>query len=965
MSVQQTLKDFAKPMARGRDNKDEVKPRKRAHCKIKAATEYSQTVINSITVKLPHGLVPYPSQRLMMVKLIQSLKTKSNALIESPTGSGKTMALLAACCAWLEDYKRQRSESKRECKQHGYTRNSDESISDRLNAANLDASSMSELEQSSYLESLNDINEFVPDNFDAFGNIENVENFDNSSFLPTAEECTCLPLIRIYYGTRTHKQIAQVVKEFARLPFGHNGRIRHTILASREQSCINPTARASHDITAACKQIISPDGGGCLYRNKLRSGLDKPGKLRQMLTRMKAGVWDIEDLTEQLRANEICPYFASTRHLTTDADLVFTPFNYLVDPIIRNSSDVHLKNSIVLLDEAHNVEDTCRDAVSFEFKEQEFNAGLESFDEKLRSLKMEGDVNVLHTAELTSALSDLEQSMVVLSRLARRFHQLFRKFGQEALQRLPRDDRFKNSYTFQYEYLMQSLKSNNHADNLYIPVDSPEFKEYMSHFMNIASKREGADENIEDVIRHYRPNSTAIVLVEKFLYFMSYFSKGDYARYYKCNITFKPSSDGYGSPFGASQGFRASQLHKKVTGRRDMAHRNEEGFIDGHIKKESKAPIKPGFDTVLNLWCMAPSVASLEAFENCHSVILASGTLCPTDTLKTELGMPFTVEMEGNQVIPDKQIFASVVSKSPSGRPFVCTYKNMEYLYPELMALIADVCTNVPKGVLVFVSSYRIMNALRDVLQTRNDLKQAIYKHKRVFFEPNSSRELQSVLDGYTDAINSTEENGINGALMMAVFRGKVSEGIDFTDDMARCVVCIGIPYPSYVDELVVQKKQYNDLQSKTSRVLSGDEWYTTQAYRALNQALGRCLRHRNDWGAILLVDERFLEKAKSSNPDSNKISRWVRQRLLRYNDHPSLINALTAFVTERMSDVSLQPKPEPIVLDDDDDFVKPEPKQSRTSMSGGPSVKKEEKDTEWQIKTTRKPPPTNQVFKF
>jgi hypothetical protein len=35
------------------------------------------------------------------------------------------------------------------------------------------------------------------------------------------------------------------------------------------------------------------------------------------------------------------------------------------------------------------------------------------------------------------------------------------------------------------------------------------------------------------------------------------------------------------------------------------------------------------------------------------------------------------------------------------------------------------------------------------------------------------------------------------------------------------------------------------------------DTGYTSQAFRALNQALGRCIRHRNDWGAILMVDDR------------------------------------------------------------------------------------------------------------
>ncbi len=40
----------------------------------------------------------------------------------------------------------------------------------------------------------------------------------------------------------------------------------------------------------------------------------------------------------------------------------------------------------------------------------------------------------------------------------------------------------------------------------------------------------------------------------------------------------------------------------------------------------------------------------------------------------------------------------------------------------------------------------------------------------------------------------------IDGALLIAVCRGKVSEGLDFTDDNARAVVTIGIPFPNIKD---------------------------------------------------------------------------------------------------------------------------------------------------------------------
>ena len=40
---------------------------------------------------------------------------------------------------------------------------------------------------------------------------------------------------------------------------------------------------------------------------------------------------------------------------------------------------------------------------------------------------------------------------------------------------------------------------------------------------------------------------------------------------------------------------------------------------------------------------------------------------------------------------------------------------------------------------------------------------------------------------------------------------------------------------------------------------LGGEEWYKQQASRAVNQAVGRVIRHRMDYGAIILCDERLV----------------------------------------------------------------------------------------------------------
>ena len=40
---------------------------------------------------------------------------------------------------------------------------------------------------------------------------------------------------------------------------------------------------------------------------------------------------------------------------------------------------------------------------------------------------------------------------------------------------------------------------------------------------------------------------------------------------------------------------------------------------------------------------------------------------------------------------------------------------------------------------------------------------------------------------------------------------------------------------------------------------LTGKEWYKQQASRAVNQAIGRVIRHRHDFGAIILCDTRYI----------------------------------------------------------------------------------------------------------
>ena len=55
--------------------------------------------------------------------------------------------------------------------------------------------------------------------------------------------------------------------------------------------------------------------------------------------------------------------------------------------------------------------------------------------------------------------------------------------------------------------------------------------------------------------------------------------------------------------------------------------------------------------------------------------------------------------------------------------------------------------------------------------------------------EPTGSQDLfEAARDDYAETIKAT-----GSCILLAVFRGKMSEGISFNDDNARGVICVGL----------------------------------------------------------------------------------------------------------------------------------------------------------------------------
>lgn len=222
---------------------------------------------------------------------------------------------------------------------------------------------------------------------------------------------------------------------------------------------------------------------------------------------------------------------------------------------------------------------------------------------------------------------------------------------------------------------------------------------------------------------------------------------------------------------------------------------------------------------------------------------------------------------------------------------FFFFYRSNPKYIDSLGRTILAFCPVVPHGLLIFFPSYYNLNTCKDKWQATG-LWSQISRIKPIFIEPQSKDAFLTTMQDYYAKIH---EPGSKGAIFMAVCRGKVSEGLDFADKNGRAVIITGLPFPPFKDPRIVLKKKYlSENRTKENEMLSGDDWYFLEATRAVNQAIGRVIRHKNDYGAILLCDCRF------NNPQQkNRLSSWIQGHLRNNNmgqSFGSMIGELARF---------------------------------------------------------------------
>ena len=89
---------------------------------------------------------------------------------------------------------------------------------------------------------------------------------------------------------------------------------------------------------------------------------------------------NIKDLLLYGKETEICPYYGS-RAMIPISDMILCNYSYVIDYRVNEELMRHLdKNSVVLIDEAHNIDDVCVDSMSIRIDKYILYRSLENLN---------------------------------------------------------------------------------------------------------------------------------------------------------------------------------------------------------------------------------------------------------------------------------------------------------------------------------------------------------------------------------------------------------------------------------------------------------------------------------------------------------------------------------------------------------------------------------------------------------
>lgn len=632
---------------------------------------------------------------------------------------------------------------------------------------------------------------------------------------------------KIYISSRTHSQLSQFIGEIKRTVFAEDTRV--VTLASRQHYCINSEVNKLKNVNlinercldmqkSKTKSTSVGEEGKVLKRTKTRSCTACPYYNQTNITRLKermlVDILDMEDLVKCGKELKACPYYAS-RMAMDDAEVVLISHAGIVSSGARSGISLKLQNNILILDEAHGLTAALENAHSAPVTFKQLSS-VKTF--------LQFYINKYRARLSSKNLLTLNQISFVVGKL----------LGM--IKPKPTEKKQDETTIFTLEDFV--IKAEIDHMNLRPLVE-------FCRNTRLAPKLHGFSMRYSQQALEEEMKKSTVSKKSSFEMFMSNIAKKKDGEKVEVVAEVKQNVAPVQVPTETSAG---SGLYAILDFLEMLCDRSENGRVFAHR------------DSGLKYLLLNPAEHFADVVKECRSVIVAGGTMEPISEFQALLTTNSRTDDTVNivrceHVVPSDNVLGVCLSKGPTNVSLNFSYENRmsNELLSEIGRILRNISSIVPGGVVCFLPSYSYEQTVYDNLKNSKVLE-AITKKKSLFREPKSASDVDQVLNKFAAAVKC-KDGDRNGALLLSVVGGKLSEGLNFSDDLGRCVMVVGMPYPNVKSPELQEKMSYLN---KTAGGGAGSIYYENLCMKAVNQCIGRAVRHANDYACVLLVDERY-----------------------------------------------------------------------------------------------------------
>ncbi|XP_071278362.1 ATP-dependent DNA helicase DDX11 isoform X1 [Agelaius tricolor] len=879
--------------------------------------ESGAAAVGPVPGRFPFPYTPYRIQEQFMEALYGALEAGRVGIFESPTGTGKSLSLICGALAWLRDWEEKRRQEEEQLLALGaggqdglspqqarpgsadtagqpdwvtafVQRKEERDMVDRLKeeqirrkkredrlekirqnvqlkyaakrkrceddeAKRLLQLSKEALSQGAGEDALDQLDhneeELILAEYESDDEKKVVSGLEEDDDDDLEEE----HVTKIYYCSRTHSQLSQFVHEVQKSPFGKDTRL--VSLGSRQNLCVNEEVRR-----LGALQLIN-DRCMDMQKNKheKKSNEENEGKKRRvsrtvcpfysfeqmqfLRDEVLVEVKDIEQLVSLGRETKACPYYGS-RFAIPAAQLVVLPYQMLLHEPTRKAAGIKLKDQVVIIDEAHNLIDTITCIHSAEVSGSQLccaHSQLSQYMERYRKrLKAK---NLMYIKQI---LYLLEQFVAMLG------GNVNQNPGSQAVSQTGTVLKSINDFLFQSQIDNINLfKVQRYCEKSLI---SRKLFGFVERYGGSASAVKTNKENQK------------VAGLQDFLLTLQQGSDKEAGAPQSPPVEAEHDQLRTASPLMQIEGFLSALTNANQDGRVIL---NKQGTVG---------------QSSLKFLLLNPAVHFAKVVEECRAVIIAGGTMQPVADFREQLlccagvDPARIVEFSCGHVIPPENILPIILCSGPSNQQLEFTYqtRDLPQMMDETGRILCNLCNVIPGGVVCFFPSYEYEKQVYGHWE-KTGLLSRLAARKKIFQEPKKANQVEQVLVEYAKCIKRCSQTGgqMTGALLLSVVGGKMSEGINFSDDLGRCVIMVGMPYPNIKSPELQEKMTWLDKTmpraggQAPSRVL-----IENLCMKAVNQSIGRAIRHQKDFASILLLDHRYARPAIF-----NKLPQWIRER--------------------------------------------------------------------------------------